>query len=84
MHSHQPVVMLERDFFKWGKQGIYVPFPSFETICTISPVRMDSSFARSLLKSYRTLAVGFREAAGGAEGGGGGGAFMEPLESVRM
>lgn len=58
------------------------PFPSFETICRISPVRMDSSFERSLLKSYNTLAVGFFEA-GGAEGGGGGGAFIELEESVR-
>lgn len=44
---------------------------------------MDSSFERSLLKSYRTLAVGF-DAAGGADGGGGGGALTEPADSVRV
>lgn len=44
---------------------------------------MDSSFERSLLKSYKTLAVGFFEA-GGADGGGGGGALMEPEDSLRV
>lgn len=43
---------------------------------------MDSSFERSLLKSYKTLAVGFFEA-GGADGGGGGGPLTEPVDSVR-
>lgn len=63
--------------------GENIPFPSFETICTISPARIDSSFERSLLKSYSTLAVGFFEA-GGAAGGGGGGALTEVADSVRV
>jgi hypothetical protein len=62
---------------------MYVPFPSLDTICTISPVRMESSLARSLLKSYLTFAVGFF-AAGGAAGGGGGGALIEPVDSLRV
>lgn len=63
-----------------------VPFPSLETICTISPARMVNSLARSLLKSYKTLAVGFlgaAAAAGGATGGGGGGALTELVDSLR-
>jgi hypothetical protein len=50
-----------------------------ETICTISPVRMVNSLARSLLKSYKTLAVGFLGAAAAA-GGGGGGALTELVD----
>lgn len=65
--------------------GDDIPFPSLETICTISPVRMVNSLARSLLKSYKTFAVGFlgAAAAGGADGGGGGGALTELVDSLR-
>jgi hypothetical protein len=64
----------------------YVPFPSLETICTISPARIVNSLARSLLKSYKTFAVGFlgaAAAAGGAAGGGGGGALTELVDPFR-
>lgn len=85
MHNHHPRFQLDHNS-ESNTSCSNIPLPSFETICTISPVRMDSSFERSLLKSYSTLAVGvagFFEA-GGAEGGGGGGARTEPAESVRV
>lgn len=59
------------------------PFPSLETICTISPARIESSFDWALLKSYKTLAVGFL-CAGGLEGGGGGGPLIDPDDAVRV
>ena len=59
-----------------------LPFPSLDMTWTMSPACTDSSLVWALVKSYRTLAIGFF-GAGGAAGGGGGGAFTEPVESVR-
>lgn len=59
---------------------VNLPFPSLETICTISPAWIVSSLDLSLEKSYKTLAEGFFGAAGaaaGGAGGGGGGARMD-------
>ena len=79
MHSHQPGLLVWFEVVSWLLGDL--PFPSFETICTVSPARMVSSLDRSLVKSYRTLAIDFF-GAGGAAGGGGGGALMEPVELV--
>ncbi|OOF90523.1 hypothetical protein ASPCADRAFT_135088 [Aspergillus carbonarius ITEM 5010] len=59
------------------------PFPSLDTICTISPARIDNSLDWSLLKSYNTFAVGFFCAGVPAGGGGGGGARPELDDAFR-
>lgn len=59
------------------------PFPSRDTICTISPARIDNSLGCALEKSYSALATGFF-GAGALTGGGGGGAFTDPEELARL
>lgn len=75
--------LLEMEMEKYRGSRVWVvlsgiPFPSFAIIWTISPLRTESSLERSLLKSYKTLAVSFLAAGGAAGGGGGGGARACP------